>query len=91
MAPKDPALKPIQEMLEQQVPIGTPRANVSLYLSTQGYAEEPAQEPGKIVTIIRKIDTEKLEPVTARVTFYFRVDGKLDHFELQRTLNQPIP
>jgi hypothetical protein len=90
-APTDPALKPIREMLEQQVPVGTSRSNVSLYLANQGYPEEAAQKPGTVVAVIRKIDTEKMEPVTARVTFYFDAKGKLDTFKLQRTMNQPIP
>lgn len=91
LAPPDPALKPIQEMLEQQVPPGTPRSNVSLYLSTMGYEQEAATTPGTLVAIIRKIDMEKMEPLTARATFYFDAHDKLTKFELQRTVNQPIP
>jgi hypothetical protein len=91
LAPPDPALKPIQEMLEQQLPPGTPQSNVSLYLSTMGYEQAAATKPGTLVAIIRKIDTEKMEPVTARATFYFDANGKLTKFELQRTLNQPVP
>lgn len=91
LAPPDPAVKPIQEMLEQQLPPGTPQSNVSLYLSTMGYQQEAATKPGTLVAIIRKIDTEKMEPVTARATFYFDANGKLTKFELQRTVNQPIP
>jgi hypothetical protein len=87
---KDPGLKPIQEMLEEKLPPGTPRSNVSFYLASQGYSEEASEKPGTIVTVIRKIDTEKMEPVTAKVTFYFDANGKLNTFELQRTINQPI-
>ncbi len=87
---EDPALKPIQEMLEKSVPPGTPRANVSQYLSSQGYAEERSDKPGTVVTVIRKIDIEKMQPVTARATFYFDANGKLNTFELQRVPNQPI-
>jgi len=29
--------------------------------------------------------------VTARVTFYFDENGKLKDYELQRTMNEPIP
>jgi hypothetical protein len=87
---KDPGLKPIQEMLEEKLPPGTPRSNVSFYLASQGYSEEAGEKSGTIVTVIRKIDTEKMEPVTAKVTFYFDANGKLNTFELQRTINQPI-
>jgi hypothetical protein len=86
----DPALVPIQEMLDTQLPAGTPRANVYLYLSTQGYPTEQTEKRDTIVAIIRKIDTQRLEPVTARVTFYFDANGKLTGFELERTMNQPI-
>lgn len=86
----DPQLRPIQEMLHAQVPIGTPQANVMLFLNSQGYPLEPITESGTIVTTIRKIDTRRLEPVTARVTFYFDAKGKLASVELQRTLNEPL-
>ena len=86
----DQALKPIQAMLDSQIPSGTPQPNVSLYLSTQGYPEQPSQEPGTIVAIIRKIDMQTMEPVTARVTFYFDARGRLNAFELKRTPNQRV-
>ena len=88
--PEDPQLKPIQEMLDAQVPIGTPEANVSLFLNSQGYPLETSYKPGTLVAIIRKIDTQRLEPVTARVTFYFDANGKLTSVELQRTMNAPV-
>ena len=87
---KDPALKPIQEMLERGLPVGTPRANVSQYLSSQGFLEERSDKPGIVVAIVRKIDIQKMQPVTARATFYFDANGRLNTFELQRTQNQPI-
>ena len=88
---KDPKLKPIQEMLARSLPPGTPRSNVSLYLASLGYSEDAIEKPGTMVTIIRKIDTESMEPVTAKVTFYFDANGKLNTFELQRMMNQPAP
>ncbi|HXX99722.1 MAG TPA: hypothetical protein VEI54_02305 [Candidatus Limnocylindrales bacterium] len=86
----DPQLKPIQEMLESNVPAGTPESVVNQFLSTRGYPVEPEHKPGTLVAIIRHIDTEKLEPVTARVTFYFDANGKLNATEIVRTANQPI-
>lgn len=88
--PADPQLKPIQEMLDAQVPIGTPEANVSLFLNSQGYPLETSYKAGTLVAIIRKIDTQRLEPITARVTFYFDANGKLTSVELQRTMNEPV-
>lgn len=88
--PEDPQLKPIQEMLDAQVPVGTPESNVSLFLNSQGYPLEQSYKAGTLVAIIRKIDTQRLEPVTARVTFYFDANGKLTSVELQRTMNAPV-
>jgi len=87
----DPQLKPIQDMLEAQLPVGSPDASVTAFLSARGYAFEPGENRGTIVAVIRHIDTVRLQPVTARVTFYFDANGKLSSFELQRTMNEPIP
>jgi hypothetical protein len=61
------------------------------FLSARGYPTEPPEKPGTLVAIIRHIDTEKLQPVTARVTFYFDANGKLNTYEIVRTMNAPIP
>ena len=86
----DSQLLPIQEMLDAQVPSGSSESKVVRFLDTQGYPVEPSEKPGTIVATIRKIDTQRMEPVTARVTFFFDANGKLNTFELQRTMNQPI-
>lgn len=87
----DPQLKPIQEMLNRALPQGSTQGAVQQFLSTRGYPTEPTGQPGTLVTIIRHIDTERLQPVTARVTFYFDANGKLNTTEIVRTFNQPIP
>jgi hypothetical protein len=86
----DPQLKPIQEMLNQSLPVGSSEAMVTQFLAVRGYPQEAAKR-GTVVAIIRHIDTEKLQPVTARVTFYFDANGKLNDTEIVRTFNQPIP
>jgi hypothetical protein len=86
----DPQLKPIQEMLQTALPTGTTEAAVNQFLSARGYPTVPNHEPGTLVAIIRHIDTEKLRPVTARVTFYFDANGKLNTMEIVRTFNQPV-
>jgi hypothetical protein len=88
---EDPQLKPIQTMLQQKLPAGANQAVVQQFLSSRGYETEPPQKPGTMVAVIRHVDTERLRPVTARVTFYFDANGKLDTFELVRIANQPIP
>ena len=87
----DPQLKPIQQMLDEQVPLGTTEASVNAFLSARGYPSEPGEKQNTIVAIIRHIDTLRVQPVTARVTFQFDVNGKLKDYELQRMKNEPIP
>jgi hypothetical protein len=87
----DPQLKPIQDMLDTNVPAGSTQNAVSQFLATRGYPVEATDKPGTLVAIIRHIDTERLQPVTARVTFYFDANGKLNTTEIVRTFNQPIP
>ena len=86
----DPQLKPIQNMLDTELPTGTPEAAVSQFLSMRGYPTEPSDKPGTLIAVIRHIDTEKLQPVTARVTFYFDANGKLNTYDIVRTMNQPV-
>jgi|SRR5450432_571813 hypothetical protein len=86
----DPALLPIQEMLDAQLPAGSTTARVALYLDTQGYPTEPGEKNGTIVAVVRKMDMQRMEPVTARVTFNFDANGKLISFELRRTPNRPV-
>jgi len=88
---EDPQLKPIEEMVAKNVPIGCPQATVLQFLSARGYETEDVHPPHTIVAIIRHIDTEKMQPVTARVTFHFDEHDKLKSFEVVRTMNAPIP
>lgn len=87
----DPQLKAIQDLLEANTPVGTPEATVSHFLAMRGYETEPSDKPGTMVAIIRHIDTEKLQPVTARVTFYFDANGRLNTYEIARTMNRAVP
>jgi hypothetical protein len=87
---KDSTLKPIQEMLEKSVPVGTTRANVAQYLASQGFPEERTDQPGMVIATIRMVDSERMQSVTARARFYFDANGKLNTFELHRIPNQPL-
>jgi uncharacterized lipoprotein NlpE involved in copper resistance len=87
----DPQLKPIQQMLDEQLPLGTSEAAVNAFLAARDYPSEPGTKQGTMVAKIRHIDTERVQPVTARVTFYFDENGKLKDYELQRIMNEPIP
>jgi hypothetical protein len=87
----DPQLKPIQEMIDQQLPVGTTDASVQSFLSARGYIIETPAKPGTIVATIRHIDAQTVLPVTVRVTFYFDANGKLNTYEMHRVFNQRIP
>jgi hypothetical protein len=86
----DPQLQPIQDMLDAQVPPGSSQERVSSFLAARGYPIEPSEKTGTIVAIIRHIDTQRMQPVTARVTFYFDATNKLNTVEIKRTMNEPI-
>ncbi|MGB8324950.1 MAG: hypothetical protein WCE52_18475 [Candidatus Acidiferrum sp.] len=63
---------------------------MSSFLAARGYPIEPSEKTGTIVAIIRHIDTQRMQPVTARVTFYFDATNKLNTVEIIRTMNEPI-
>jgi hypothetical protein len=88
---EDAQLKPIQAMIEDKLPIGSTEGAVQEFLSARGYPTELSDKPGTMIAIIRHIDAEKMQPVTARVTFYFDANGKLNTYEIVRTMNAPIP
>ncbi|HET6932615.1 MAG TPA: hypothetical protein VFI45_19985 [Candidatus Acidoferrum sp.] len=85
----DTQLKPIQAMLEAQLPKGTPEEKVVRYLDNNGYSILAAHKQGTIVAIIRRKDTAAVQPVSARVTFYFDANRKLNIFVLQRPESDP--
>jgi len=78
----DPRLRQIDEMLDSQLPTGTARSRVSFYLSSQGFPLESSSDPHAIVAIVRHVDTETLQPATARVTFHFDASDNLKSYEL---------
>jgi len=87
----DPQLKQIEEMLNAQLPPGTPSSLVFQFVAARGYPIEPAGRSDALMVIIRHIDQQKLKPVTARVTFYFDKNDKLIKTDIVRTMNEPLP
>jgi len=79
----DPSLRKIDEMLNAQLPPGTPRALVDHFLRSRGYNVENAHDQHSLVAVVRHIDTDTLRPATARVTFHFDSNDKLISYELQ--------
>jgi len=86
----DPQLKPIQQMIETQLPKGSTTGRVTTFLSVRGYELQAPEKPGTVVAIVRHIDTQTVRPVTARVTFYFDANGRLSSVEMVRVPNKPI-
>jgi hypothetical protein len=78
----DPRLRPIDEMLDAQLPEGTAKSRVFLYLSSQGFPIENTGDAHAIVAIVHHVDTQTLQPATARVTFHFDAADKLKSYEL---------
>ena len=78
----DPRLRQIDEMLDAQLPAGTPKSRVLFYLSSQGFPLENSNDPHVIAATIHHVDTETLKPATARVTFQFDAEDKLKSYEL---------
>lgn len=78
----DPRLQKIQDMIDAQLPEGTPRARVEFFLHSRGYDSESSQDGKTIIATIRHVDEETLQPVTARVTFTFDPQSKLSSYEI---------
>jgi len=78
----DPRLKQIDEMLDSQLPAGTAKSRVTFYLSSQNFPVENTSDPHEIVAIVHHVDTDTLQPATARVTFHFDARDNLKSYEL---------
>jgi hypothetical protein len=78
----DPRLRQIDEMLDSQLPQGTPRSRVIFFLSSQGFPLENTGDAKVIVATVHHVDTDSLQPATARVTFHFDASDKLKSYEL---------
>src|ERR1700693_4526888 len=86
----DSRLQKIDEMLNTQLPQGTPRSRVEYFLNSRGYKLEDAPDKNSLVAIVRHIDTGTLQPATARVTFHFGANDKLTSYELQSAPDAPL-
>ena len=86
----DARLKKIDEMLNAQLPPGTRRARVEYFLNSRGYLFENSRDKNSVVAVVRHIDTETLQPATARVTFHFDSNDKLLSYDLQPAPDAPL-
>ena len=85
----DPRLRQIDEMLDSQLPQGTARSRVIFFLSSQGFPLENTGDAKVIVATVHHVDTDTLQPATARVTFHFDASDKLKSYELDAATAPP--
>jgi hypothetical protein len=85
----DPKLRKIDELLDAKLPKGTSRDRVAYFLTTRGYTVESSGDRHTVVAIVRQVDTETLQPATARVEFHFDASDRLTSYDLQRAPDFP--
>src|SRR2546421_11730400 len=78
----DPRLKQIDEMLDSQLPAGTAKSRVMFYLRSQNFPVENTGDARAIVAVVHHVDSDTLQPATARVTFHFDASDNLKSYEL---------
>jgi len=86
----DVRLQKIDKMLSDQLPPGTTRGRVDYFLKSRGYTVEDSPDKDSLVAVVRQIDTDTLQPATARVTFRFDSNDKLISYELQPAPDAPL-
>jgi hypothetical protein len=85
----DPHLRQLDEMLDSQLPQGTPKSRVIFFLSSQNFPVENSNDAKAAVAIVHRVNTDTLQPVTARVTFHFDAGDKLKSYELDAVAGSP--
>ena len=86
----DQRLQQIDELLNKQLPPGTPLARVDHFLKSRGYIVQDSPDKNSLVALVRHIDTETLQPATARVTFHFDSNRNLVSYEMQYAPEGPL-
>jgi hypothetical protein len=86
----DSRLQKIDEMLNTQLPPGTPMSRVDHFLKSRGYIVEDSPDKNSLVAVVRHVDTDTLQPATARVTFHFDSNANLISYELQSAPDAPL-
>jgi hypothetical protein len=86
----DSRLQKIDEMLNSKLPPGTPMSRVDHFLKSRGYTVEDSPDKNSLVAVVRHVDTDTLQPVTARVTFHFDSNANLISYDLQSAPDAPL-
>jgi hypothetical protein len=79
----NPRLRKIDEMLAAQLPNGTTRTRVQFFVHSRGFIEEYPADRKTVVAVVRLVDTDTLQPATARVTFHFDPQDKLTTYDME--------
>lgn len=85
----DPRLRQIDELLDAQLPEGSAKSRVVVYLNSQGFPLQPSNDPRAVVVVVHHVDTETLKPEAALVTFHFDASDKLKSYELIEAPDSP--
>jgi hypothetical protein len=85
----NPRLRKIDEMLGTQLPKGTSRERVTFFLSSRGFEQQYSADPRAVIGVVHHVDTETLQPATARVTFHFDAQDRLTTYEMQEASENP--
>jgi hypothetical protein len=86
----DPRLRQIDELLDSKLPQGTPKSRVIFFLGSQNFPVENTSDAQAVVAIVHRVDTDTLQPATARVTFHFDASDKLKSYDLEPSAG-PVP
>jgi hypothetical protein len=78
----DPRLTQIDQLINKQLPPGTPQSRVIFFLQSRGYPVDPAEGGNAIAATIGHVDTVTLRPSAARVTFHFDAHDKLLSYDM---------
>jgi hypothetical protein len=87
----DPRYNKMDDMLSKQLRPGTPRSLVLHFLVSRGYKLEEPNDKTTVLALVRIVDTDTLQPLTAHATFHFDTNDKLTTFELKPAQSAPVP
>jgi len=54
------------------------------FLDSQNFPAQIATDAKSVVAIVHRVDTDTLQPATARVTFHFDASDKLKSYDLEQ-------
>ena len=86
----DSSLRQIDEMLNTDLPKGTTKQKIVLYLTSRGFEPTTLLDGNAIVATVTHIDTDTLRPASAEVIFTFDSGNNLISYEMH-SANTVLP